>query len=107
MITLTEILRYMESGKPFSLKVVAYDRDRKKGGEILHFPEARLVRHDKPSAASRPPTKKEALIERRQNHFSHYTRNIQILADGTPTSIIRKIHIPLIIEFNEDAQVVD
>jgi hypothetical protein len=107
MITLAEILRHMESGKPFSLKVVSYDRDRKKGGEILHFEEARLVPRDLPARTDRPPTKKEALLERRQNHFSHYTRNIQIIANGTPTAIIRKIHIPLIIEFNSDKEVVD
>jgi hypothetical protein len=109
MITLRQILDYMATGQPFSLRVVAYDRRRRTGGAILHYPEAVLVSQELAAQAiQRPLTRAEATHTlRAQRHGLHFTRNIRILQQGQPTVIIRKIHIPLIIEFNGDTQVVD
>ena len=99
----------MESGKSFSCKVVSYDRKRKKGGVVLHYPEAELVKAsdaDKEDSLQRMPTKMEQqhlqieAIKRNPHHKKWYTRNIRILQDGFPTAIIKTIHPPLLIEFN-------
>ena len=115
MITIQEILKEMDSGRPFSLTVVKYDRQRKTGGELLEIPEAILVQADPaPVPGQRAATPYEAATQaaeeakrRDPSHFDHYTRNIRILADGTPTSLIRKIHVPLIVCFNGDPEVAD
>jgi len=110
MITTAEILAYMKSGKTFSMKVCSYDRSRKKGGKVREFPEAILTQAG--PIASRPPTSIEkkqaelARIRKNPHHRSHYTRNITILANGRKTSIVEKIHPPLILEFNGDSIVV-
>ena len=54
----------------------------------------------------RPPTFLEAkaqqlaMAKRNPRHRRWYTRNICLLQNGVLTSIIRKIHPPLILEFN-------
>ena len=97
----------MESGQAFSLKVVAYNRQRKKGGDIKEYAEAILVRPTNEGEGNgRPPTRLEQLrkelaaCKRDPRHRKWYTRNIRILQNGFPTSIIRTIHPPLVIEFN-------
>lgn len=100
----------MESGQAFSLKVVAYDRKRKSGGQIKDYPEAVLLQVEEDEIVSedifrgnRPNTQKEAQqirMVKEAHHRKWYTRNIRILQNGHPTSIIKKIHPPLIIEFN-------
>jgi len=108
MITTAEILEHMESGQPFSVSVVSFDKRRKKGGKIKVYPEAVLTQKEK---GDRPRTKKEAKAEELQqlrknpHHREHYTRNITILQNGFKTSIIASIHPPLIVEFNGDTQV--
>lgn len=109
MISNQQILAYMESGKVFSCKVVAFNRGKKKGGQVKDYPEAILVQatSDKPKTG-RPPTEIEQLkkqleddpIKKDPNHRANYTRNIRECQDGFPTSLTRTIHIPLILEFN-------
>lgn len=109
IISIKQVLAWMDSGKPFSCTVVAYDRKRKKGGHLIEYPEAELVKpEEKPAAAVRPLTRQEE--QRRQlaagddgrnpNHRHWYTRNIRELLHGQPTAIIRKIHPPLLLIFN-------
>jgi len=107
MISIGEILKYMESGKAFSCTVISFDEKRETGGKELIFPEAILVQ-----ASNKPKTKagreltnmekKQEMIARKNpSHKKWYTRNIRILQDGHPTNIIKKIHPPLIIKFND------
>lgn len=119
MITIGKCLEWMHSGKPFSLTAVSYDERRPaKCGRVLVYPEAVLVWGNGGSdrtngtAAERPMTALEAKLsmpaasdkasagKRNPGHSEWYTRNIRELQDGAPTAIIRKIHPPLIIEFN-------
>ena len=102
-ITIRQILDYLESGQAFSLKVVSYDRKRKQGGAVVEYPEAVLHRSGEKSEARgrRSDTTDQVKGTRRPNHGHWYTRNIRLLQNGHPTSIIRKIHPPLIIEFNQ------
>lgn len=113
MITIAQCIEFMESGKPFSCKVVSYDLKRKSGGKILEYDEAILVQNTKEEEeeAGRPRTNRETQVQRltemkrNPSHRKWYTRNIQLLQDGFPTSLIKKIHPPLIIEFNGDKEV--
>lgn len=114
MIAIRECLEVMHSGAVFSLKVVTYDRRRKdKSGKIIEYPEASLVWGDggndrsKPRRSERPPTPLERSLsgmddmdKRNPNHQGWYTRNIRLYQQGLPTEAIKKIHPPLIIEFN-------
>lgn len=107
----------MHSGATFSCKVVQYDERRKKYGAVLTYPEAQLVWGDGGSEKARKREGERAMTDlekklsgvsdepisdgsKNPNHAWHYTRNIRELLDGQPTPSIRKIHPPLIIEFN-------
>ena len=98
----------MDSGATFSMKVVAYDRRRKKGGEIIEYSEAELARKNKEielvlgqRAMTPIEVKKQQLLASRDPHHKKwYTRNIRVLQNGHPTSLIKKIHPPLVLEFN-------
>jgi hypothetical protein len=105
MISVAECLKIMADGQPFRCRVVAYDRRRKKGGEILEY-EAVLL-SEAQMLALRPDralTKREKMNDRpdrrNPNHSEYFTRNIRICQNGHPTSLLRKIHPPLLIEFN-------
>lgn len=107
MITIKDMLAIMDSGAIFSCKVIAYDRTRKKGGEILDYPEAVLVRKNtKKKAGQRSLTthEKRQLLEtnkpKNPRHKQWYTRNIRLCVNQVPTAIIKKIHPPLVVEFN-------
>lgn len=102
----------MASGKTFQLKVVTYDKKRKKGGDILEYEEAVQVikREEAEADIQRPMTRIEKMKHdlhehdsdnsRNPSHGEHYTRNINVLQEGRPTAIVRKIHPLLVIEFN-------
>ncbi len=104
----------MHAGEVFSLKVVSYDRRRRdKCGQVQEYKEAMLVWGDGGSdRASKQPERGLTALERavigagvevdrrNPNHADWYTRNIRILQQGQETEMIRKIHPPLIIEFN-------
>lgn len=108
-ITVKDMLLEMETGAPFSCTVVSYDARRKEGGKVVEYTEAQLLATEpKPNAAGRPLTQVEEWTERKANasrkapgHRKWYTRNIRVLQNGHPTSIIRKIHPPLVVLFNQ------
>lgn len=117
MISIKKCLEIMHAGEKFSLKVVQYDRRRKdKRGAILYIPEAQLVWGDGGADRAKPKGERQMTdLEKRlsgfqeeaagdgsrdPNHAWHYTRNVRELINGEPTPVIRKIHPPLIIEFN-------
>jgi len=104
-----KLLEYMDSGKIFSCKVVTYDKNRKKGGTIVEYSEAKQLGAGEGEhiPEQRPPTRIEAKrspnkpgTKRNPNHRKYYTRNIVIYQNGVETAIKRKIHPPLIVEFN-------
>ena len=109
-ITVRDMLAQMETGALFSISYLTYDRQRKRGGRVEQYSEAVLLRRPEertaPTAGERTPTtierKRKQLAQLRRNpqHHRWYTRNIQLLVDGHPTSQHRKIHPPLVILFN-------
>ncbi|MEO0334271.1 MAG: hypothetical protein AAF223_21805, partial [Bacteroidota bacterium] len=83
---------------------ISYDKKKDIGGEQLEY-RAVLLQKD-PQLLMRNATDKELQEQglediRNPNHRKHYTRNINVVtSDGFRTTIIRKIHIPLLVEFN-------
>lgn len=108
IITVAQVLKEMETGQPFRLSFVTYDRNRKSGGELKEV-EAVLEQpkndgEEETPAGERPPTPHEAnllkLHTKNPQHQKWYTRNIRLTVDGHPTSETRKVHPPLFVEFN-------
>lgn len=75
----------MRNGNTFSVSFCSYDKSRKKGGEIMTYPEAKILYSPKDSNA---------------NHKNHGTINVELLNDGLSTGQVRSIHIILITRFN-------
>jgi len=107
MKTVKECLDYMESGRAWSCRYVTYNRQKKTGGEVEVVFEAVLAREEEGANSDRNQTraeqrnniqKKEAL--KNPNHSQWYTRNYVLCEGGIPSSIVRKLHPPLLIEFN-------
>ena len=103
-IQLIKVLDLMDQldddGKPvkFHVKFVTADRIRRTGGEIIEIQSGRKCvgnRNGKTVFDSRQKTDENPSISRQPNHWANSSRNI-ILPNGG----IRKVHIRLIIEFN-------
>ena len=111
IITVAQALKQMETGNPFTLAFVKYDRRRRTGGELREI-EARLCISDKkkapPVVEGREMTPRERKLHelkypdnsRNPNHRHWYTRNVEITVNGHPTGEIIKVHPPLFVEFN-------
>lgn len=101
----------MSSGRPFSLKVVSFDRRRMKtSGRVLDVAEAILLQNEVGDAATAPGQSRLDALEssmggnysRRLNHGEHGTLNVQPCYKGLPTMELPvKIHTRLVIFFNE------
>jgi hypothetical protein len=106
-ITVREMLAFMETGALFSVQGVTYNRRAKKGGgKIYEYLECMLAQAVPGQKLDRPATLKEDANQRvkhtrnNPNHGMWYTRNIIICQNGHPTTMIRKIHPPLVVYFN-------
>jgi hypothetical protein len=89
-----------DDGKPlkFHLKFVTADRIRRTGGEIIEIQSGKKCvsnRNGKTVFDTRQKVDENPSNSRQPNHWVNSTRNI-ILPNGG----IRKVHIRLIIEFN-------
>lgn len=91
-MSLAEALDVIESGNIFSCLVVSYDASRKTGGNKKYYEQ--LVHPKDPNLSAKPSESKA------QNHYVNATRNCLVCVDGEPTSVIRKIHIFLLLEVN-------
>lgn len=107
IITIKQCLRVIETGEPFTATSVAYDRQRKKGGQIKEIEAIFLVRQKQPAVDGlRSPTEMEkkkqqlAEVKRNPNHKKWYTRNVALAVNGVASSEIRTIHPPLFLTFN-------
>ena len=99
VITLSEVLRIIDSGAAFSITVTTCDRAKGTGGQLRHWPVAQLCRlADMPAnLLKRNGIRSTAGIDRRNpNHHDNKTRNLLMPQTGE----IRKIHIKLINYFN-------
>lgn len=89
----------METGKPFSMTFVAFDRARKKGGQIKRVHSAILENANRPKLPSKNKTS-ATNPKKNPNHWDNQTRAFRHLVDGVPSAGIRKFHIFLLTEFN-------
>jgi len=104
-IRLWEALEIMDSvdphGRPvrFQVKFVTADRTKKEGGEIIELKDASKGPVRTKNGQEIYPQKKncqgQERITRNPNHWENSTRNIRL-----PNGQKRKLHIRLIIEFN-------
>jgi hypothetical protein len=108
-IRISDCLKRLEGGETIDLEVWQYDSKRKKGGDIDRFSCQLLTGIEHQTVSGRPLTESEkveagsddiddnTLHHRKPNHSKWYTRNVRIVVNGHPSSIIRKIH-PLLIK---------
>lgn len=99
------MLKVMESGNPFSIRFVTYDKQRKKGGEVREYPEAVLNQREISLESPRKPfdSSDSSITHRKKhqpNHYKNATRALRILINGNKTETIVKFHIFLVLEFN-------
>lgn len=97
---LSEMDRLDDQGKPikFNIKFVTANRKERTGGEIIEIKGGRKcvdVKEDKPVFDTRKSVS-EPKLHKNPNHWVNSTRNILL-----PNGRIRKVHIRLIIEFND------
>jgi len=108
MISFKQISKYINTGEVFTCQVVTYDRKRKTGGDVITL-RGMLAKGVQDGNRLRPATKAERveaqLQENKRNpqHKRWYTRNIRLVTeDGFLTNELRKIHLPLIVRFNDE-----
>lgn len=117
-LTLSEVLFRLGAGERVSLDVVTYDKGRHKGGEVMQIAECALLiqeeddttrkghqARDSDTAAQLDAMREEyssgdTPAKRDPHHLRHYTRNLRLYVDGSPSSTIVKIHPPLILKCN-------
>lgn len=108
-VNLAQVMAIIDSGDPFSVEVCGCDRRRKRGG-TLHSWTCQLNRFDVPQAnrfvkparmSAQEVAEIRSLFKRKEkNHFDNFTRNVVILQNGLPTSLVRDLHPPLILTIN-------
>jgi hypothetical protein len=99
-ITIAECLRRLEAGEMAKLEVYSFDKERKKGGELLAFECVLETGTSQKSEVTSPKSELALPKSTSPNHSFHYTRNVRICVEGVPSSVTKKIHIPLIKSFN-------
>ena len=98
VLSIQEALKIMESGKPFAVRVVSYDRKRKSGGAIKFYSE--LVTTKTASEFHPKLEKQNTPASKAQNHHENFTRNFFQCINGVPTSCIKSLHIYGVLEVN-------
>lgn len=97
VITLSDMLSEMKKLDaqkkpiPFSVVVRSFNLQNKRGGKLIHYPNATLMQAPKTKGVKRLADPKEF---KNPNHWENRTRNIMTL-EGE-----RKIHISFIVKFN-------
>lgn len=108
MITVGEVWDTMQRGEVFSLRAVKYNRQAKTGGDFITIEAGRVEKTPANKKATGPgdnqaPGPKVAdqwVAGKNPRHRKNHTVNIRILQDGVTTSVIKKVHVPLVVEFN-------
>lgn len=99
----------MESGQTFSFSAYTLNEQKGTGGQLLEYREAQWLKQSTPApngGVAGEVNKTLALpitqmVRKNPQHRLHSTRNVRILADGHPTNLIIKIHIDLMVVFND------
>ncbi len=95
-ISLKEVLNYLDSGMIFSMGWRTYNHSKKEGGEWRELFQA--VKYGATPPGGRTSTEQAPReLVRNPQHFLNSTRNIKDMETGE----IKKIHIRLIMQFNQ------
>lgn len=95
-ILFKDMIAYIDSGQPFSLSFVTYDKKRDTGGEWINVKSA-VKFMSKPAQQKSIDAAQPSFtsVSRNPKHFENATRNIKL-----KNGVIRKVHIRLIRLFN-------
>ena len=93
-MNLSAALAIINSGAPFRCSYVSFDKKRKTGGALKN--ETLVITSAPDSERKQQPE----TVSKAQNHHENATRNFYVVADNVVTSVIRKVHIILILEIN-------
>lgn len=94
-INIKEMIAYMNSGKPFSIVYVTWDKSKGAGGSVK---EVQLAYKHYSNSTGKAAQAKEEGSKRNPNHFHNSTMNIKI--PGQAGIDVRKVHVQLIRRFN-------
>lgn len=97
-MNLKQALQIIDSGQVFSLRVVSFDKARKKGGKIRFYSELKTT-HPKEGTIKTPFSN---LNSKAKNHFDNSTRTCFQCISNVETSSIVTIHIFLILQINSE-----
>lgn len=91
------MIAYMNSGKPFSIVYVTFDKSKGSGGSVKEVQLA--YKHYSNSTHTKATTVVSTdTVARNPNHFHNSTMNIKIPGRGSVD--VRKVHVQLIRRFN-------
>jgi hypothetical protein len=97
MITIKDCIRVIRSGAVFSATVVTFDVARKTGGDLFSFEGVAAKPLPLSGAVGETPITKREVA---QNHSDNFSVNIRMVVAGVATDLVRKIHPPLLVRFN-------
>lgn len=110
MITLREVLGWMDSGQMFSFKAYSCDEKRKIYGNVIAHHSTKLLAHTEKDlkenhteGATIMKNEAPVKIKRQQNHAKNFTRNVGVgiaLGETLKITKIIRLHIDLITQFN-------
>lgn len=95
-IRFEEAIKLIESGSPCHLKYVTYDHKRKSGGEIKEMEAVCTFKKDTQKSTSATSN----LNSKAQNHKDNFTRNFSLVVGDRVTQHIKKVHLYLVLEVN-------
>jgi hypothetical protein len=99
-ITVKEMIEVMEKGSIFSITFVTYDKQRKSGGELRHYPTCKLTTKAIQDDTTKPSVSKSTAKNARSSHFEHSTRAFNVVIGDAVTHTVKKFHLFLVLEFN-------
>ncbi len=95
-ILFKDMITYIDSGQPFALSFITFDKKRDKGGELINVKSAvKFMSKPLQQKAITAAQPEFVMVSKNPKHFENATRNIK-LQNGS----IRKVHIRLIRLFN-------
>lgn len=95
-ITLDQAVKIFDSGEVFSVRFVKFDAKRQTGGDVREY---KSVRASRPKLSNRSNSFPSA--KKNQNHFDNFTRNVFLVLDGYTTTVVKKIHLLLVLKIND------
>jgi len=91
-INLKEALDILESGQPFDVVFVSWDKKRKTGGLVKQYKG--IIDKKMPKETHDPLPQK---VLKNPRHYEHVTRAFKVVVNDVVTGTIKKFHLPLLL----------